>query len=1122
MSPRNTNGAAAVPYDQSAQCGVLAARLRAVTFLAFGLATATPSWAEGFSVSAGGVPTYSQSIAVPPGVAGMSPTLALTYAGDAPNGPVGRGWSLQGPSMITRCPATLAIDGRKLGVDFGVNDKLCLDGQRLVALDASGNALVGAEVTDAGGLAAGTYREYRTEIDNYARVRAYGYANGDVSGKSGPAFFKLWSKGGQVYEYGDGPSKDASTKALVNVQGSNVAMVWAVARASDVAGNCVDFKYEQRDVAWGSGPGSTPASGHEWNLLEVQYSGNKVVFTYDAADARPDKSEAYQLGFKNVNVRLLKSITTYTNSSNRGSLGPDVGAVAVKTVKLTHDNGPVSHYSRVSKIQECAGDISSTRCLPSTSFTYSPGGTDAYVSSAAFNQSSLVMQNIGNTYGVIVGDFNGDGRTDFIRWSDLPAQNQLSLSNGDGSFSQATNFNITTQNLLKSDGCYISYAVDINGDGLPDILRYSAPTSPAGTACIDSGPVLMFLNNGDGSFVQTAYSGPTLKQDLTTNFFLLDFNGDGKVDLITSIAGSISNQYFPPLNMCVDPSGLCTHVYSGNGNGTFKEFTLPLGPGPLAYAPIGPSTFYSKPGGLDVNAPTRIADMNGDGLQDLAGWMDNAGTQIYGLRSRGDGNFYDFRTTVPGACISPIDFNGDGRNECLWGQLSGASSNVMTLRQVAWSSHADYVDIAGFNLTAPNQLIGIGIGFTVADVNGDGRQDIIRWKDDASQNVVYLSNGDGTFTTSTTFNLAGTQLKKSDGTANFIVGDFTGRNNAEILRIQTVNGVATNSLYVKQETMPPDQLLSVTSGFNATTSLVHVSLSNPRPLSGGPSADLGPRYASDRGTSNATIFPLLDLTYPKYVVATVVSDSGVGASRVNTEYSYFGLKFDALGRGALGFREVRRQILGADGNPLTAATQYLQSHPYIGVVANNATYHSALNSVSAGTILTNVSNVYCDQAAAVGSDVAALTTKVSCTAGAKIQRPYLLLSSQTGQDLNGAALPTTTTQASVNATGDPTKVVVTTTGSAIGVAQTFVKIVDNQYLSDNTACNPDNLTCKWILGRLQQSKVTDSVPNSLSSIATTAGTGAYAAATNGASTFPVVPISPAVLMSILQLLLSDD
>src|SRR5439155_8339607 len=115
---------------------------------------------QGVSVS-GGTPSYSQAIALPPGVAGMSPNIGLYYAGGGVNGPVGHGWGVQGLSTITRCPATVAIDNKMAGVVYGASDKLCLDGQRLIQTDEGGsstaltnavNVPVASQVNDAQGL----------------------------------------------------------------------------------------------------------------------------------------------------------------------------------------------------------------------------------------------------------------------------------------------------------------------------------------------------------------------------------------------------------------------------------------------------------------------------------------------------------------------------------------------------------------------------------------------------------------------------------------------------------------------------------------------------------------------------------------------------------------------------------------------------------------------------------------------------------------------------------------------------------------------------------------------------------------------------------------------------------
>lgn len=85
------------------------------------------------NVSAAGAFTYSIPIIVPPGTAGMGPALALDYSSQNGDGPEGIGWALTGLPAITRCPRTPAQDqGVHGSVNFDLNDRFCMNGQRLV------------------------------------------------------------------------------------------------------------------------------------------------------------------------------------------------------------------------------------------------------------------------------------------------------------------------------------------------------------------------------------------------------------------------------------------------------------------------------------------------------------------------------------------------------------------------------------------------------------------------------------------------------------------------------------------------------------------------------------------------------------------------------------------------------------------------------------------------------------------------------------------------------------------------------------------------------------------------------------------------------------------------------
>src|SRR5262245_32909303 len=137
-----------------------------------------------FDVGSSGAATYSIPIAVPPGTAGMTPALALGYVSQGGNGIVGMNWSLSGLPSINRCPQTILQDGVRGSVNFGANDRFCLDGQRLMVIS-------GAYGADGA--------EYRTEIESFSRVISHGMVG------TGPAWFEVHTKSGQIMEFGNTP-----------------------------------------------------------------------------------------------------------------------------------------------------------------------------------------------------------------------------------------------------------------------------------------------------------------------------------------------------------------------------------------------------------------------------------------------------------------------------------------------------------------------------------------------------------------------------------------------------------------------------------------------------------------------------------------------------------------------------------------------------------------------------------------------------------------------------------------------------------------------------------------------------------------------------------------------------
>jgi hypothetical protein len=135
-----------------------------------------------FNVSPAGEATYTIPIAAPPGVRGLTPQLALVYGHRSRQSIAGWGWGIAGYSVIARCASTAEQDITPRNVRNDLQDRFCLNGNKLR-------------------LISGTYgvagSQYRTEIETYSRIKAYGAAG------NGPAYFIVEGKDGLIYEFGN-------------------------------------------------------------------------------------------------------------------------------------------------------------------------------------------------------------------------------------------------------------------------------------------------------------------------------------------------------------------------------------------------------------------------------------------------------------------------------------------------------------------------------------------------------------------------------------------------------------------------------------------------------------------------------------------------------------------------------------------------------------------------------------------------------------------------------------------------------------------------------------------------------------------------------------------------------
>ena len=1172
------------------------------------------------SVGSGGQASYGVPISVPPGIAGMAPNLSLAFSDGGLNGPVGAGWSVQGVSSISRCPPTRAIDGRAGTVAFKPEDMLCLDGQRLLEVPSNPAVAVPAAINPQVNSAAGhlsndsaLVREYRTEKDIYARIRAYGRAGG-ASG-NGPAFFKVWTKSGQIFTYGG----NANSRILVQDVRTTVTRgevaVWAVYRIEDVVGNYIEFEYVAEQLAWGSGTVAAGALGREWNIKEIRYTGtttgqpaNRVTFEYedkapDTLDRGSDRGEAYQWQTKSVSVKRLKSVTTWVGTGAAGR--------AVKTIQLGYSTSPATGRSLVTSIKDCAGGNTSTRCTPPTTFTYSgSAGGPNFTEQAAFrNQSgglaAVRLHDVQNNYGMLTGDFNGDGKTDILRWAENFLENQLWYSNGDGTFTRQQGSNITSIRPFIKNGCHHSTVADFNGDGLSDLLV---------AARLDCGvPSVLFLSDGSGNFqARTLLSnvrlqntkavtgsrsiscqapqmaplassstsapglqpvkpeldpfGPAagdreasklLQQSQLTRFcrlhtrtvgysyHILDVNGDGLLDIITARSPPYSwrddwESQPSEAELCANEApthGRCTRIFLGLASGGFQEETntdvadsnLYVDPQPISHLP---NPYWHRPA---------VADFDGDGLQDIISTFSGR------WRSRGDGNFYQFPITdLANFCGTPIDFNGDGRTDCLYPEAAGTNQKLtlaygdsLTDKVVQFNltSGAD-------NLFAKDQNGAQTVGVIVEDFDGDGRQDILRWGVNATDNGIYLSRGDGYFRQRVPAGLNNVvgALQAVDGATAFRLGDFLGNGTVQLLHIRnavSANGApgSSNQLYAGVNNVGPlDALVSVTT----PTGLVS-RVESRVPLTAGLAAN-GSGYKSHRVLPQdlASSSSVLDLQTPIFVITATSRETSRGVA-LTTRYRYEGLKADRGGRGMLGFRQMQQQdsspATGATPSEITVVTDYLLVHPYIGVATQTRTFLGRLGpeaGTELGALLSRTVNIYCDKtsAAAPTSATMAAPCALPAAASARVVRPYVYKTIEEGWDLPSSGsvpLPKVTTTSIYNDFGDPLTVDVLTEATINGGLQAWRKTTSNTFCEPNTVLPNSGGPCPnrfddntWVLGRITRANVVSTAPRLIDSLTVAVGSSPTATAVVGVPPGnPSPPINPAALSVILQLLLED-
>jgi len=580
-----------------------------------------------FRVTESGAAEYRIPIRVPPGIGGMEPALALVYNSQAGNGLVGMGWNLEGLSAITRCPMTMAQDGVRGAVNYDMNDRYCLDGQRLVAV----NGAYGV---------AGT--EYRTEREWFSRVASYGTAG------NGPAWFKVWTKSGQIMEYGN------TDDSRIEAQGKPTVRVWVVNKVVDTKGNYFTVTYTEASLYGDFYPDHIDYSGNAAGGITPTAA---VRFSYEA---RTDLNPILVAG------SLVKSLKRLSR------IEAAVGGMQVKDYRLTYDNSGATGRSKVSVITECSGN----ECLAATTLSWQVNASADF----QYWTNSSGARGSATNYAHYFADVNGDGKTDWIQVARGWSQGWVGLANGDGSFNHWT----SASDARGAVNDFEHYFADVNGDGKADWIQVARGW--------DQGWI--GLSNGDGTF--NHWTSTTLAAGGVNNYahYFADVDGDGRADWIQVARGwnqgwvglANGDGTFNQWTSASDARGALNdfeHYFAdvnGNGKADWIQVARGWDQGWIGLS-NGDGTFNhwtatTTAAGAVNNYAHYFADVNGDGradwIQIARGW-----DQGWVALSRGDGTF-EYWTSASGARGALnnyehyfVDVNGDGMAD--WIQVSRAS-----------------------------------------------------------------------------------------------------------------------------------------------------------------------------------------------------------------------------------------------------------------------------------------------------------------------------------------------------------------------------------------------------------------------------------------------------------------
>ncbi|MFH1722947.1 MAG: RHS repeat-associated core domain-containing protein [Candidatus Altiarchaeota archaeon] len=511
-----------------------------------------------------GSASYAYSIQVPPETNGLGPKLKLTYDSQSASGSagwVGLGWSL-GENYVMRdvnhTPDNVADDEFKL------------------VLNGESHDLVPTPPENPEG------NRFHTKIESYLRI-----SKEFVEGHGPPNYWIVKSKDGTTYRFGYPEDADM----LQN--GRTETWRWYLDLVEDTNGNKIFFEYNQ-----------TPGNG-EIYLKSIEYNNDRQRRIEFRLEPRPDVRKIMDEGSWIRKTSRLKSIRIFAS----GQL--------VKSYILDYRLNEPGTKSLLASITITGSDGSS---LPPVLFDYSTRDPGWQQQAEWIPPISLQGR-----LGYRITDVNRDGRPDLLRgYHGCSGGSSRDAWIHDGSgWIQDSSWNPPTDFVDCCDGQCSGIAIlaDVNGDGFEDVFNsYSA-----------------WLGTGSGWVEDNSWKSPVFP-DARIGYRVVDVNGDGLPDIIqamkrgsggedkrayinTGTGWASDAEWFPPTTFTFCDSGVCesqgVELSDVNGDGLTDIVSESSG----AYLNDGNGWIidnsYQTPTSLFDGYGMRLADVNGDGLPDI-------------------------------------------------------------------------------------------------------------------------------------------------------------------------------------------------------------------------------------------------------------------------------------------------------------------------------------------------------------------------------------------------------------------------------------------------------------------------------------------------------------------------